>query len=55
MEELTTLKAFESLKKLVFAGVPFTGTFVEIEQKKEAVEKLFEKLENGIIFKENGE
>ncbi len=54
MEELTTLKAFESLKQLVFTGVPFTGTFVEIEQKKKTVEKLFEKLENGIIFKEDG-
>ena len=55
MEELTVQKAFESLKQLVWTGVPFNGSLVEIEQKKQAVEKLFEVLENGIKLEENGE
>ncbi len=55
MEELTVQKAFESLKQLVFTGVPLTGSIVEIEQKRGAIEKLFEVLESGINLEKNGE
>ena len=50
--ELTTEKAFESLKELVFKGVPFQGSLIEIEQKKQAVEKLFETIENALDLKQ---
>ena len=42
----------ESLKELVFKGVQFNGSIVEIEQKKQAVETLFAKLESGLILEE---
>jgi hypothetical protein len=52
MEELTTKQAFESLKELVFKGVQFNGSIVEIEQKKQAVETIFAKLKSGLILEE---
>ena len=41
MEELTVQKAFESLKQLVWTGVPFNGSLTEIEQKKSGNRKSF--------------
>jgi len=57
MEELTKEQAFSNLKELVFKGVPFQGSLVEIEQKKQAVEKLFETIESALDLKQkdNGE
>lgn len=52
MEELTIEQAFGNLKELVFKGVPFQGSLVEIEQKKQAVEKLFETIENALDLKQ---
>ena len=56
-KELTTSEAFEGLQKLVYNGVPFQGSLVEIDQKKQAVEKLFEVLGNALDLeqKQNGE
>lgn len=57
MEELTIEKAFNSLKELVLKGVPFQGSLVEIDQKKQAVLKMIETVENALNLdeKENGE
>jgi hypothetical protein len=55
MEDLTTEQAFNSLKELVFKGVPFQGSLIEIDQKKQAVQQLFEKIENALNLNENGE
>lgn len=46
--ELTTQEAFEKLKEIVFKGVPFQGSLIEIDQKRQAVEKLFETIENAL-------
>ncbi len=57
MEELTIEQAFNSLKELVLKGVPFQGSLVEIDQKKQAVLKMIETVENALNLdeKENGE
>lgn len=56
MEELTIEKAFNSLKELVLKGVPFQGSLIEIDQKKQAVLKMIETVENALNLdeKENG-
>lgn len=56
-KELTTSEAFEGLQKIVYNGVPFQGSLVEIDQKKQAVEKMFEVLESALDLKQkdNGE
>ncbi len=57
MEELTIEQAFNSLKELVFKGVQFQGSLMEIDQKKQAVVKIIETVENALNLdeKENGE
>ena len=57
MEELTTEQAFNGLKELVLKGVQFNGSLVEIDQKKQAVLKIIETVENALNLneKENGE
>lgn len=56
MEELTIEQAFNSLKELVLKGVPFQGSLIEIDQKKQAVLKMIETVENALNLdeKENG-
>lgn len=57
MEELTTEKAFQALKQLVLTGVPIQGSFVEIEKKKQAVDKMLNVLEKALDLeqKQDGE
>jgi hypothetical protein len=57
MEELTTEQAFNGLKELILKGVQFNGSLVEIDQKKQAVLKIIETVENALNLneKENGE
>jgi len=57
MEELTIEQAFNSLKELIYKGVPFQGSLIEIEQKKQAVENILNVVETALNLdeKENGE
>tara|TARA_R100000541_G_C1877496_1_gene81831 strand:- start:749 stop:919 length:171 start_codon:yes stop_codon:yes gene_type:complete len=56
MENLTIDEAFNGLTELVLKGVQFSGSLIEIDQKREVVQNLLKTVENALDLKskENG-
>ena len=55
MEKLSVEESWDYIKQIVFKAVPMSGTIEEFEKKKQAIETVFETVENALKIDKNGE